>query len=372
MLWSRSAILGLCLLTAFGVLSHIDHALASTQFPPFGGQGDHDVTDRCASGEYLVGLEIRSGSWVDKMALVCAPVDPNTGATGASTTLQGRGGEGGGVGGGKCLTGFIIRGVGLNMTAGNRQVREFLFECTSTTGSARHSLSLGNAPPVFPSILQMCPAGEAVVGIRIRFGRHVNAVGLTCDTFKQIEIPPPPKEEVSCANGGDEAPKEWLDMLAVHNERRAEHCTPALKWCDSLAKSAQVYADKCILNAHGNDATTGENMADAWAESNGNPVLPALSDRDAFEQTWYCEVNNYDFNNPVFKGGFTSNCRNVNGHFTQVVWKDTDFVGCGRATCDIDGRKGTHWVCRYKPRGNVNVDNQFVLAQQVHPRGNCR
>jgi hypothetical protein len=151
-------------------------------------------------------------------------------------------------------------------------------------------------------------------------------------------------------------------MLAVHNERRQLHCARPLKWCQSLADSAQEYADKCILNQHGSD---GENMANAYYIENGSPVLPALSDRDAFENAWYCEVDNYDFNNPKFVGGFTVNCKDVNGHFTQVVWKDSGFLGCGRATCDINGLKGTHWVCRYRPSGNMNVTNPLVLGQQV-------
>ena len=56
-------------------------------------------------------------------------------------------------------------------------------------------------------------------------------------------------------------------------------------------------------------------MADRWSVSNGHPVLPASTDRQAFESTWYCEIRNYDFNNPTFKGGFTSNCQNVKRPF---------------------------------------------------------
>ena len=97
-----------------------------------------------------------------------------------------------------------------------------------------------------------------------------------------------------------------------------------------LAADAQAYADKCILDMHGSD---GENLADAWPSQNGVEILPALSDPDAFQKAWYCEVNNYDFDDPHVVPGFTSECKHVNGHFTQVVWKDSCQLGCGRATC---------------------------------------
>jgi hypothetical protein len=164
-------------------------------------------------------------------------------------------------------------------------------------------------------------------------------------------------------------------MLRAHNGRRKQHCVTALTWSNELALAAQAYASKCILDAHDPAASSGafgENMANAWAELNGKAVLPALSDQQAFEQTWYCEVNNYDFNSPVFKGGFTANCKDVNGHFTQVVWKDTCQLGCGRATCKIRDdkgveRDGTHWVCRYRPSGNVNAADANVLKKEVLP-----
>lgn len=160
------------------------------------------------------------------------------------------------------------------------------------------------------------------------------------------------------SGGGGAAPPDMADMLKVHNERRARHCVPPLTWSAALAQAAQAYAEKCILGQHG---STGENMANWVTIKNGKPVLPAASDREIFENVWYCEINNYDFNAPQIFGGFKQNCDPpVNGHFTQVVWRATQEIGCGRATCTINGQQGTNWVCRYAPAGNSGSLDQNV------------
>jgi hypothetical protein len=56
---------------------------------------------------------------------------------------------------------------------------------------------------------------------------------------------------------------------------------------------------------------------------------------------WYRELDKYDFERARFDM--------ATGHFTQVVWKASRALGCGRATC-----KGLDlWVCQYDPPGNV-------------------
>lgn len=55
---------------------------------------------------------------------------------------------------------------------------------------------------------------------------------------------------------------------------------------------------------------------------------------------WYDEVAEYDFDNP----GFSART----GHFTQVVWTDSEQLGCGVTSCN----GGEIWVCRYSPSGN--------------------
>jgi len=96
------------------VLSPFSPAHALTTFQPHGGQGSADDTDKCPTGTFLVGLSVRSGAVVDQMSLVCASIDPNTGATGLQQdVLPPRGGTGGNPSRATCLPGFIAHGFAL-------------------------------------------------------------------------------------------------------------------------------------------------------------------------------------------------------------------------------------------------------------------
>jgi hypothetical protein len=174
-------------------------------------------------------------------------------------------------------------------------------------------------------------------------------------------ITPGPVEGTQLEKGpivGAGPPSDMVDMLNAHNEKRARHCVPPLTWSPELAQAAQAYAEKCILGKHG---SAGENMADWVTIRNDQPVLPAASDREILENVWYCEIKNYNFDAPQIVGGFKQNCDPpVNGHFTQVVWRSTQQIGCGRVTCNINGQMGTHWVCRYAPAGNSGPPEQNV------------
>ena len=66
---------------------------------------------------------------------------------------------------------------------------------------------------------------------------------------------------------------------------------------------------------------------------------------------WYDEIKDYDFNKP----GFSMKT----GHFTQVVWKSSTKLGCGKAT---EGNK-VYIVCHYCPAGNYEGE----FAQNVLP-----
>lgn len=355
------------------LLAMVPYAFAGKEFAPVGGPGGSAFREVCPLGQYVVGVRYRYGDWIDQISIICASVDAN-GMTGQNWYGAAFGGNGG-VGPYErfCNPGYIISGASILLrNHPSRYVKMMDMYCRSTTSNNGHKLMNVGAPSsYFGDSDQYCPDGEAVIGIQGRYGAFVDAIGMICGAFAQRTPSSPKPISEACLNlKGDPVPAQWKDMLDVHNEKRAEHCVAPLKWSNELAQAAQAYAEKCMIGQHGSD---GENIASAWFEGPTGPVTPAMSDKDIFFSKWYCEVNNYDHNNPEFKSGTTTNdCKNVNAHFTQIVWKDTCQIGCGRADCDIRGEdgkihKGTQWVCRYYPPGNVNATDPAVLTQQVSP-----
>ena len=55
-------------------------------------------------------------------------------------------------------------------------------------------------------------------------------------------------------------------------------------------------------------------------------------------------LSNYDF---------TAEGLQSSGHFTQIVWRESELLGIGKATATVDGVPCTVVVARYEPAGNV-------------------
>ena len=54
------------------------------------------------------------------------------------------------------------------------------------------------------------------------------------------------------------------------------------------------------------------------------------------------------------------------GHFTQVVWRSTKYIGCGFARGKWDKYKDAYYLnCKYYPAGNIKGSEVFnVLKPQ--------
>ncbi|XP_063729741.1 four and a half LIM domains protein 2-like [Symsagittifera roscoffensis] len=136
-----------------------------------------------------------------------------------------------------------------------------------------------------------------------------------------------------------------LDLLEVHNNYRAKHGVPDLKWSNSCAVHAQEWAEKLIRDnefKHSDNPRYGENVAKALKL---NPTA------DEVVYHWYKEVKDYDFSKLEFQPG--------TGHFAQVIWKSTKYAGFGYAK----NGEITIIVANYKCPGNMMGQFENNISQ---------
>ena len=132
------------------------------------------------------------------------------------------------------------------------------------------------------------------------------------------------------------------ELLKAHNQYRKDVGVLPLKWSDSLASSAQKWADRLASTDSFKHSSTqyGENI---WAGTS-----------EAYSQTqmvnsWGKE-RQYFVANRAFPRACTGDWSQC-AHYTQIIWKDTQQVGCGLATSK--NTKTDYLVCQYNPPGNI-------------------
>lgn len=152
------------------------------------------------------------------------------------------------------------------------------------------------------------------------------------------------------------------NVLYVHNAYRKHHMVNPVSWDSNIAATARFVASQCVFR-HGLQKSYGENLfalskalqcrirydrLALYNERNGtNNIalpLPLLEDRDLASlaaKLWYDEVKYYDWSAPGFS--------QTTGHFTQLVWADTKYIGCATNVCESMNLV----VCLYWPPGNV-------------------
>ncbi|KAI1347510.1 PR-1-like protein [Xylaria sp. FL0043] len=162
------------------------------------------------------------------------------------------------------------------------------------------------------------------------------------------------------------APPDFADdksftsaILNSTNVYRANYNASAVTWNDTLASFAGAYLFSDAVGADCKFAHSGgpygENLALGFANAT------------AAVEAWGDEGRKYHYGK---QAGFSE----ATGHFTQLVWKNTSDVGCGRRLCDGEG-KGWYLICEYWPRGNVigafqdQVDKPVNSANGVAPSG---
>jgi uncharacterized protein YkwD len=132
-------------------------------------------------------------------------------------------------------------------------------------------------------------------------------------------------------------------LLALHNRARDDAGVPRLTWSSKLAREAQGWAERLARDGrmyHSNDEQSGGAGENLWMGSAGyygpETMIGAFVDeKQHYVHAAFPQVSN------------TGRWEDV-GHYTQVVWRSTQQVGCAVAR----GAKDDFLVCRYWPAGN--------------------
>ena len=101
----------------------------------------------------------------------------------------------------------------------------------------------------------------------------------------------------------------------------------------------------------------GENLA--YAGTTGTVAEEAAAYESSI-QAWYDEIADWNYSTNASSGGDT-------GHFTQLVWQDSEQVNCGYATFYNAPYNSYYVVCQYYPAGNW----QGEYADNVQPLNNA-
>lgn len=131
-------------------------------------------------------------------------------------------------------------------------------------------------------------------------------------------------------------------LLDAHNKCRAKAKVQPLRWSNELANYAQDWANQLSQSSrfeHRPEPNPyGENLA-----GNRSP--------DEAVNMWCSEEEKYDYTTNTCRGGSMS-CY----HYTQVVWRKTEEIGCGIAPSQDWGKI---FVCNYNPPGNYNGQRPY-------------
>ena len=148
----------------------------------------------------------------------------------------------------------------------------------------------------------------------------------------------------------DPAPSFEDRILSEHNRERAALGLAPLAWDDTLAQSAQRWADYLAATGRfehapeNRNAPEGENL---WAGTRGYYAPEAMVDAWIREKKY--------FRPGLFPdNSITGRVEDV-GHYTQLVWRATTEVGCAHAA----GQAEDILVCRYAAAGNYRGERPF-------------
>jgi hypothetical protein len=213
---------GFLLAVLIGLAATAAHA---TDLRVEGGGGGSGFRTDC-SGDFVVGIYVKSGSWLDAIGLKCGTFNRQTGTFKRPAWNKAfHGGQGGRFQERVCPGERFVSGIRFGFTRHeSKYYVEFVEMTCSPVGAGdvvRSCIETGQGcrsghPPgggvMEPfgarPVAQVCPAGEAAVGLHGRSGIYVDALGLICGPRPVVAaaapapapVPAPPRTPVGKPN----------------------------------------------------------------------------------------------------------------------------------------------------------------------------
>ena len=190
--------------------------------------------------------------------------------------------------------------------------------------------------------------GYLAIGLVLPWPQLAAAQEVDLDVTSPISVVS--REEIEqLPRGGD-----LLKIFDLHNQVRAEHGSPPLRWNPMLADSSQEVANRIAEtgNTQHSSRVGRENIRENIVAGPFTPLPPI-----ELAQTWIDELPKFvDGVFPDICMGDWSEC----SHISQILWSTTTDVGCGYAADTY-----VALVCHYSPKGNI--DGKLVLELRDAP-----
>ncbi|XP_047336595.1 pathogenesis-related leaf protein 4-like [Impatiens glandulifera] len=138
------------------------------------------------------------------------------------------------------------------------------------------------------------------------------------------------------------------DYLNAHNTARAQVGVGPMRWNETVAQFARNYANGRLgdCNLIHSGGPYGENLAKGSGAFTGVGGV----------NLWVAEKSFYNYNSNTCASG------KVCGHYTQVVWRNSNQLGCFRGQC-LNG----WWfiICSYYPAGNIIGQRPYDFLEDM-------
>ncbi|WVQ93349.1 hypothetical protein IAU59_000417 [Kwoniella sp. CBS 9459] len=279
--------------------------------------------------------------WVDETLWVTETVQPTPLAIATTEASDPLGGDHG-------LVGAVVAAEGGGeQTQGNDNV--VIVDVTSTVMETVYAANPSStpdqsqtAPPPTTTVTKHRPSEVAAVAIQTDESGSTSIIYDT-ESSAGAQYTDAPQATGTLIQGSNwEGQWRWVE---AHNKVRERYGAPNVQFRADLAQLAETKAKLCNKE----HTKAAENLQ--WGSGFGTP--------EGAVQGWASESSMYNWNTPGYQDAW--------GHFTQVVWKDTRYIGCYIADCSmypgavVDAKYNSSFqaACEYDPAGNFVGEESF-------------